>query len=252
MEVNRPLAGLRIAITRPLDQTEDVVARIHAAGGEARLYPLIDIALRHQSADFLQAIAIVPDLFVFTSVNGVRAYVAGCTELGHMVPKNQPAYCVGSATAKAAQAAGFAVQAMPQVFAAENLPTVIHAPQKSRTRILLVRGNLAEPLLPLRLEQAGYEVSEAIGYETTTSSAARHLFVDAQRQQVDVITFYSGSAVTALLTGQVTKLPSTCVLAAVGPKTAQVIKDFGYEAQVVATSASTEALIEALIQWRLA
>lgn len=247
-----PLTGWRIAITRPLDQTRDVVARIQDAGGEARLYSLIDIALRHRQTDFLNAIAAVPDLFVFTSVNGVRAYVAGCNELGNMIPKNLPAYCVGGATAKAAQAAGFAVQALPPVFAAENLPTVIHAPQKGRRRVLLVRGNLAEPLLPLRLAQAGYEVCEAIGYETIPTPAARQLFVDAQGQQVDVITFYSGSAVAALFTGQVTKLPSACVLAAVGPKTAQVIKDFGYEAQVVATSASTEALIESLIKWRLA
>lgn len=244
--MNGSLAGWRVAITRPLAQSGDAVARIAREGGVALCYPLIDIVLRDGDAAFLQAIATPVDVWVFTSVNGVRAYVEGVKWLGSGVFSGQAAYCVGTATANAAKAVGFSVQVLPKVASAEHLPDVMGEAHRHRHRILLVRGNLADAALPRRLTQMGYEVNEAIGYETVTTDAADDLFLDACEQRVNAIAFYSGSAVKALLAGREQSLPLDCVLATVGPKTAEAAREYGYAPQVVAATASTVALVDAL------
>ncbi len=247
--MNIPLAGLRIAVTRPRDQSMDITEQIRMAGGEPLSYPLIDIALRHQAPDFLAAIDVMPDIYVFTSVNGVHAYIEGCRVIQKALLPHQLAYCVGKATANAAMQAGFAVAPTPQVFAAEHLVTLMGTPSDGRMRVLFVRGNLVEPTFSIQLAERGYQVMEAVGYETLTTPHARRLIDDIGQKNVDVITFYSGSAVKALLEIAPEGWLKDCILAAVGPKTGQAIQAYGYEPQVVAETASTSSLMEALVHF---
>ncbi len=249
MEVKKPLAGLRVAVTRPQEQSADLMELIRTAGGEALLYPLIDIVLRHQVADFIEAISKLPDIYVFTSVNGVRAFVEGNLTLESPVVPNLPTFCVGKATAQAASHAGFAVEPTPKVFAAENLIERIGKAREGRKRVLFVRGNLVEPDFANALSHMGFEVMEVIGYETVTTPFAVRLMEDVHQRKVDAITFYSGSAVKAFFDVSIKRMEWDGVLAAVGPKTAKVIREYGYEPQVVAETASTNSLMDSLIHY---
>jgi uroporphyrinogen-III synthase len=88
---------MRVLITRPRHDAEELAARLHALGHSTFIEPLIDIVIREGpplDLDGVQAL-------LFTSANGSRAAAARTAE------RAIPVVAVGPATAAAARAAGF-------------------------------------------------------------------------------------------------------------------------------------------------
>src|SRR5574340_1209124 len=102
-----PLAGLRIAVTRPRDQAAPLARRIEQAGGIPLLFPLLDIesaadqaALREQVSRLAQF-----DLAIFISPNAVQYGMAAIRAAGEL-PKNLKIATVGQGSAKALRELG--------------------------------------------------------------------------------------------------------------------------------------------------
>lgn len=244
---------VRVAITRPRDQADDMVQAVLRLGGEPLCFPLIDIVTTLSDA-FLTALREPVDLLVFTSARGIAAYLTGCTHLGLQMER-PPAICVGEQTARAAAQAGMQVVAIPEVAAADSLPAVVdqHRPQPGR--LLLVQGRLADPALSSELAARGWDVVRAVGYDTQMTPEAASCVQAVRLGEVDVLTFASGSAVRAFASAAKARaehLPALVegvIVASIGPKTTQVLAGVGLVPQVTASAASGSALIEAVFAY---
>ena len=103
-----PLAGIRIAVSRPLDQARALIELLEAAGATTRCFPLIRIAGPVDPADLRKAADRLPafDWVVFTSANGVAA-LAAAVHGGRLPPDPPPRLAaVGPATAASCERAG--------------------------------------------------------------------------------------------------------------------------------------------------
>ncbi len=243
------LANKTVAITRAFSQTQEMIHAIQRFGGIASCYPLLEIHLRSDDPVLRMAILMPVDLIVFTSVNGVRAYLDARVREEHC-GASPSVVCVGAKTAEAAVTAGLTVVGIPPHFAAQYLVDLICERHFEGRRILLVRGNLADPQLTADLQALQCEVIDCVGYDTMPGPDAKRLWADIAKGKIDAVTFLSGSAVEVF----VAERPkgsnlNHLILAAVGPKTQHVLLKFGLPCHVVADDATGADLVDALANY---
>ena len=253
--MSQELSGIVVAVTRPRDQSQELVRLIESHGGAALLYPLIAITVEVDGNALRAAAAENVDALVFTSANGVRAYLAGVGAPSSPGERARTAYppalCVGSQTAATAQSAGITVLAVPKTFAADQLAQTVLAAGMVNRRLLLVRGNLADEQLASTLRSLGCAVVEIVGYRTTEApDEARRLVADAQAGRVQVVTFASGSAVAVFArTPGADSLPAGVRIASIGPKTSRLLAQHGIGVDVTAAAATGADLVAALCNY---
>ncbi|WP_233417114.1 uroporphyrinogen-III synthase [Halovulum marinum] len=146
-----------LLIPRPAAQANAFAARVAAAlPGRWRcvVAPLIEIRFRKVEADADDA-----DTLVFTSANGVAAWIAAGGR------RDRPAICVGAATARAARAAGLAAEvAGPD---APGLIATLTARRPGAGRYLHLRGAHAAADVAGALRAAGHPAREVVIYDQT-------------------------------------------------------------------------------------
>lgn len=93
---------MKALVTRPREDAAGLTAALIARGVEPLLEPLLAVELAPDAQTMLAAALPDAQAALFTSANGVRAFA-------RLSPRRDlPAFAVGDATARAAQAAGFA------------------------------------------------------------------------------------------------------------------------------------------------
>ncbi len=124
------LAGRRILVTRAAHQAGRLSEGLRALGAEAVEVPVLEIQPpgSYEPLDAALRRLDTYNWIIFTSSNTVQALVERVAALG-IVPSAQgpQVAAIGSATAEAAQAAGFAVSLMPEQYVAESLVTALVA-----------------------------------------------------------------------------------------------------------------------------
>ncbi|WP_371038797.1 MULTISPECIES: uroporphyrinogen-III synthase [unclassified Rhodosalinus] len=158
-----------LLLTRPHDASERFATELSRILGDAAPEVCISPLMRVDFAGRLPGMADVAAL-VFTSANGVRAFVAAGG------PRGLPAFAVGEATAEAARRAG--ISAQPAGGDAQALVAHVAA-RRPAGRIVHVRGEHARGDVAMRLRAAGLRVEEAVLYRQVllpfTDSARRVL-----------------------------------------------------------------------------
>lgn len=148
--VDRALAGLKIAVTRPRDQAAPLMQRITQAGGIPLAFPLLEIeaaellpALREQLSRLAQA-----NLAVFISPNAVQHGFAALRSAGVPLPVPLKIAAVGQGSAKALRELGIAgVIAPTERFDSEGLLALPELQQVSGQSVMIFRGNGGRELL---------------------------------------------------------------------------------------------------------
>jgi len=261
------LAGVRIALTRPREQSAEMAEAIIEFGGIPLFFPLIQTDIR-DSQTLKDAVAQPCDAVFFTSQNGVVAYLAARAAQGLTALSAPPVYCVGAQTTRVASMAGLRVVATPVVAAvselfkvAPGMPVTKNLSADEQPRALLIQGQLADDALATGLTQAGWRVTSATGYDTRTTEAAPELLYCIMAETVQVITFASGSAVNALLASLAAvgepdrkqmlrdRLKQNVLIASLGPKTTAILLSAGFPPQITATHASGRRLIEEVVNY---
>lgn len=153
------LAGRTIVVTRPRAQAEPLMAAIAAAGGEALLFPLLEIAPATDPQPLARAVAAIDryHLAVFISPNAVDYSLPAILARGPWPPTLVPA-AIGQGTVKALAAHGIAGCVAPRErFDSETLLT-LPALQEAAVRgraVVLFRGDGGRELLAETLRQRG-------------------------------------------------------------------------------------------------
>jgi len=249
-----PLAGRRVLVTRAAHQAGKLSDGLRTLGAVPIEVPVLEI---RPPASFepldtaLKSLASY-DWLVLTSANTVRALAERSAFLGVELGRfaSLKVAAVGSATAKAAREAGFAVTFVPESYLAESL--VMGLPgDVSAQRILLARAEIARDVVPDSLRHAGAIVDVVDAYRNVLPEAAPEQLRAALAGGIDAATFTSSSSATHLADAA----RESCIpwpfagvpAVSIGPITSQTLRELGWEPAIEANPSDIPGLIAALV-----
>ncbi|MET0659483.1 MAG: uroporphyrinogen-III synthase [Steroidobacteraceae bacterium] len=248
--VMRPLRGLRVLVTRPLEQAEPLAALIEAQGGEARVLPSIAIEPVAPAQSYLEQRF---DWVVFVSANAVRHGTPLCrAEMAAKVA------AIGQATARALQAAAWRVDVVPSApYTTETLLNSVEFTASANERVLIVRGMGGRDVLDRALLERGAAVESLTVYRripATYSAVERDQFEREWLESgFDIITATSAETLTHLhdqLSAAGRERLSQVPLLVVSPRIAESARALGLTGEcVLAPSAEDASIVGTLAHW---
>lgn len=242
------LRGRRIAVTRAAEQSASFVAALVELGAKPLLIPAIKIAPPADLEPLDSALLGLDsyDWIVFTSANAVSAVVSRLEPLGlatGSLSKRQLAV-IGPTTSEALSSAVRPADLMPSNYVAEALADEFIS--VDGVRFLIPCADTARPDLADALLSRGGVVTSVVAYRTVPSE----FVIDSDTACPDVITFTSGTTVEYTLSNLeragLSDWMRTAKLVCIGPVTAHVLRDLGYEPAAVADEFTVYGLIEKL------
>ncbi len=255
----RPLFGRHVVVTRARAQAGELSAELKKLGAEVLEFPTIEI---RPPEDFGPLDAAIRDLdsfdwLIFTSVNGVEAFVARLAHHGldlRAVPRGAKIAAIGSATAQRIREIGLRVDVVPREFRAEALIEEVTGDSLAGRRILIPRARAAREILPEKLREAGAEVVVAPAYESVPSSGGKgELAKRLGAGQVDCVTFTASSTVENFIRAfgakAATRLLAGTRVACIGPITADTARKHSIWVDVEAREYTISGLIEAVVDF---
>jgi len=249
--LRRPLAGLRVLVTRPREQAAGVVGRLAALGSEPILAPAIEIAPPPEWGELdalLRGLA-ERDWVVFTSANGVRCAAERAREIGATLPGEAPPKlaAIGPATARALAEAWRPPDAVPERYLSEEVAEALG--DAAGQRVALARADIARRELPEELRRRGACVEEIVAYSVRSAPDG-----EALRGLVgppDIIAFGSPSAVRGLHALLQDLRRESWLrgsdLACIGPVTEHAVRELGLTPRWVASSYTWDGLVDAIV-----
>jgi uroporphyrinogen III methyltransferase/synthase len=252
----RPLFGKRVLVTRTRQQASDLSRALAAQGAEPVELPTIEIvpcADPHELESALTALRTSAYQWaIFTSANAVEVFFQHLREasLDARAFASAQLAAIGPGTADALARHGLRVDVVPDRFVAEGLLDTLAGRNLRGQRVLLPRAADARETLVEGLAAKGARVDELKLYR---SEVPRDPDAEGLRRlragEIDIATFASSSSVRNLiemLGGDASPLRDV-MIAAIGPITAQAVRDAGLQPAVVADAYTIEGLVEALI-----
>jgi uroporphyrinogen-III synthase len=240
----KPLAGRTVLVTRPADQSVQLVRRLRALGATALVAPAIEIA-PIRSATLTRALH---DLsagrfawITLTSRATVEMLASRLNDPGN-VRANVAA--IGDGTGAAFRAwAGRTPDLMPATFTTVGLARAF---PRGEGRVLCARADIAPSGLEDALAAKGWSPERVDAYRTkmarTLPPAARAALRDGE---VDAITFTSASTVRGFV-GTMGVVRGNPKVVAIGPVTAAEARAHGLRVSAVARPHTIEGLVGAL------
>jgi len=249
----KPLFGKRVLVTRSREQASALSQRLRELGAEPLEHPAIEIAPPKDIAPLDEAIARLAtyDWLIFTSANGVRAFVERMSENGMDIQAlgRLKIAAVGPATAQSLAAYGLRVDYLPDVYTTKEIAAGIG--DVAGQRILLPRAERAPKQLAQALRGKGAVVDEVAAYRTLAVGAPDELKALLADGQIDIVTFTSSSTVrnlAASLRGRaLSEVMSRCLVACIGPVTARTAARLDIRVDVVAKEHTIPGLVEAIV-----
>ncbi|HEY3313148.1 MAG TPA: uroporphyrinogen-III synthase [Anaerolineales bacterium] len=243
---------MKILITRPRNQAEQLASGLQAAGFESHFFPVIQIQPLETNPALECALRRLEryDWLVFTSVNAVETV---WKQMECMLITSLPARlrvaAIGPKTAQRLRACGIEPDFVPQEYVAEAILPGLG--ELAGRWVLLPRAEVARKVLPQAISTAGGVVHEISVYQTVPAKADM-AGLAALKAGVDVVTLTSPSTVHnfVYITHQhgldPQQLPGSPVFACIGPITAQAARDEGLGPLVVAPEYTAEGLVQAI------
>lgn len=253
----RPLFGRQVLVTRPKDQAGELSRILRDAGADPVEVPTIELVPPKSFSALDRAVRKIEsyDWLIFTSANGVRVFLDRLWRSGRDLRALHAARicAIGPKTAEAAAHRGVRVDLIPNKYQAEGLLAALgRVPMKGR-RVLLPRAQEARELLPQALRRRGAKVDVVPAYRAVRPKGLAEAKKLLQGGSVSVITFTSSSTARNLLDSlgkrSAARILEGVTVAAIGPITAQTVREFGLTPQIVATSSTSAGLVRAMVKF---
>jgi uroporphyrinogen-III synthase len=247
----KPLQGWRVLVPRGGPWGDGVAATLRTQGAIPVVAPLINFAPTNDQATLDQALAdLAAGVFDWltvtsaTTVDVLYAYRA-------VVPTSTRIAAVGETTAAALQAVGYRVDLVPDLDnSAAGMAEQLIALEPQARDILALRSEIAKPVLTSMLSDAGHRVRSVIAYRTVGVPVTDRIAEDVRSGRINAILVTSGS-VAEQVHLQFRDIPSTTLIAAIGPRTAKDARRAGLSVDVVADTQTVDALIDAVARFSL-
>lgn len=252
-----PLAGRRVAVTRPRAQSAALVEALERLGAQVIEAPAIELVDPPSWEPLDLALARIAefDWIVVTSANTLPRLVARLLALGldprllARIPARFAA--VGPSTARALAAMGILAEAVGSEFRAEGVLALLEESPLEGKQVLLLRALEGRDVLPRELAARGAEVTVAPVYAARPSpEGARPAREALRRGGLDAVTLTSGAIARAFVEALGDDRPALAgvVRASIGPVTSEALRALDLAPQVEARQATIPALVAALVE----
>ena len=288
MMQQQPLAGLNIVVTRPRGQAKNLAQRIMQAGGQATLFPLLEISpvLDPQSLYALIARLHEFNLAIFVSPNAVRYGMEAIITASNAVSSSQLSspgffpladgsdisnkaeghanvstkqYNALPATLKIAAVGQGSVRALrdycvthviaPQDrFDSEALLALPELKQTAGWRVVIFRGNGGRKLLGDTLNARGAEVEYATCYQRAKPHQDTSMLIAANPDAITVTSSEALGYLWDMLDSTAKKQLAAVPLFVPHARIAETAHNLGWS-EVVFTGEGDDGLISSLIAW---
>jgi len=245
------LAGRRVVLTRPAAQAGQLAELVRAAGGEAILFPTLEIL---EATDLQPLAALIDrletfDLSIFISANAVNKAL-GLVQARRNWPPGLRVATVGRGSARELHRHGFeAVIAPTQGFDSEALLDLPELKDVAGKRVVIFRGEGGRELLAKTLAARGAAVEYAECYRRGRPSADAAPLIDQWEQhRLDAFTVTSSEALAnlgAMLGERGRQCLQTTPLFVPHQRIADAARALGVKT-VVATGSGDEGLVAGL------
>jgi uroporphyrinogen-III synthase len=193
------------------------------------------------------------DWLILTSAQAVRAVTQRAADLQRPLVRTDSRLrvaCVGPVTADSARKADLPVEYVAATHNGVALANELGSKLQG-TKVLLPRSDRANPDLPVALARFGAQVTEVIAYRTLRPAETHQDELNRiVNGQADALLFFSPSAVQhfAGLVGaaQFDEIQGKLAMTAVGPVTANALREAGVWRAVVAQDTTAVSVVEAL------
>lgn len=252
-DVDRPLRGRRVLITRPQDRGRGLADAVERLGGTADLRPTIAFATPADPGPSLRAARNLGsyDWVVVTSPTGARFLLDAIEGRPEDLAGTRFA-AVGPGTARALAGAGIDPAVVASRANAEGLALDLVPRIAAGERVLVVRPEVARPILPDTLRDHGAVVEPVVFYRTVAApgcAAIARALIDGG---YDIVVFSSPSTLLRLLEDD--GHPRDEVLAAlagtrrvaIGDVTANAMDEHGIPPHAVARAPTESGVLEAI------
>ena len=251
----KPLFGKRILVTRTREQSSKLKEALVELGAQVFEVPTIKVEYI-LNGETLTKLKELPryDWLVFTSENGVIAFFSALAKLDLDLRfiANQKIAVIGPGTESALKKYFIKPDLRPEKdYTQEGLLAAFSLVDLKGKRVLLIRAKVARDVLPKGLAELGANVEILPIYETKLPEESKEKLVLILRQGVDVITFTSSSTVEnffKLLEGTEVKL-SKVLFAVIGPITANTLRQYGFEPEIIAKENTIQGLVSAILEY---
>ena len=251
-----PLSGKTILVTRPKDQSGEVVKLLEQLGAAVVVFPTIEIVPPRSWEDCDGAIAKLEayDGIVITSINAVEKFFSrleGQRNGGLSVLSQKKFYAVGEKTRKALTDRKVSVVHQPGVQDAKQMAIAFTKADVAGKRFLFPKGNLAGDVVSFALREHGAIVDEVIVYETTQPSSADALTLTKRltQKEIDLVTFFSPSSVSNFLAMIPLDLIAQQTIAVIGHTTEAAAKNLSVPVHVVAEQSTSAGLVASIVKF---
>ena len=244
----RPLAGLRVAVTRPRERISALSTPLRELGAEVVELPAIRLCPISPNPALDEALAHLEDYdwLAFTSPGGVRCFWDVLRERRMDVRQlhGLQLAAIGSATAQALEERGLLTGLVPDIYAADALGEALA--KRVPRRVLILRAQDGSPDLTRRLQEAKIPYCDIPLYKTAFSPAMTRVRGLVEHGELDYVLFTSSSTVHSFMRGSGLADGRGLCAICIGRTTAQTARSYGMEA-FTASTATVEAMCDLLL-----
>jgi uroporphyrinogen-III synthase len=201
--VKHALKGIGILVTRPREQSGELIKALSDAGGSVFQLPVIEIIPNNPDAVISTARTLsTPDIVIFVSQNAVLYGAAAIRQIASATTKIA---AIGGTTRLALSEAGFEIHICPTGrFDSEHLLGQTDLQDVVDKQVLIVRGNTGRELLADTLGRRGAIVNYLATYQRKTATVDPHkldeLGVEWRNGAINIVIVMSVDSLTSLLT----------------------------------------------------
>lgn len=257
-QAGAPLGGLRVMVTRPFDQANELYRNLRQLGAEVLAYPTIYTEIIEDDAGWAAFEEVAEDnaWLVFTSENGVEyffeQYIDRIGDLRNLGGFQIAA--VGSGTARALDEHGFAPDFVPAEATVDDMAEEMSRSLDLRNAVVVrVRGNLADETIEKTLPKSGAVVVPLTVYRTEYAAWPEGFHAMLLERPPDAILFTSGSTVDGLYHNlsedEVAAMVSPAQIFSLGPSVSKTLAKYGLIIAREADEHTLPGLLAAMIDY---
>jgi len=253
----RPLFGKRVLVTRPREQSGDLVRRLEELGAVPIVLPAVEIRDLADYAALDRALAELGKYqwLVFTSANGVHAFVRRLRLTGRDLRAlgGLQLAAIGPATAEALRGYHLEPDVIPnKEFQSEALAGALRE-RVAGQRVLLARADRGRDVLRQELATVAEVEQVAVYSQVDAIDPASEVFDYLRRGEIDYITLTSSNIARALIRS----LDEPCrarlaagqvKLVAISPVTSAAVTELGLPVAAVAREYTSAGVVQALVE----
>lgn len=247
-----PLMGVSIGITRPEGHVDEAIEQALALGANPVLIPTIGIEPLHDWSEVDAAIQQLADYdwIIFTSVNGVDAFLSRLWTIGkdaRWLGRTKIA-AIGPSTAAQLENYQLRADLVPEEYRGEALAEAL-APYVAGKKVLWARASRGRDVIPSQLRQAGADCRSLVVYQHVDVNEVPALV----HRQIESGELHWIALSSPTIARNITRLLGeerrrNIRFAAISPVTAEAAREAGLEITVIAREYTWNGLFNAILE----